>query len=190
MFCNTHVTLFYGQCTGIDVNWWRCIQVMCFYCTYLEILLGEVFVGFQDVASPPSCAMFSTTFLKNCGGGESLRTTTCLWIVWWGVRKGTLPLRYSWSIKVPFCVSHDHMTVKKMMWSQATHSYGDVTGLKTVVSVLTVTISCTVICYIVCVSKLCSVICFVYIFVICSLLGQTLFIECVFCHGRLLWAST
>ena len=34
-------------------------------------------MGFQDVAFLPSIASFSTTFLKNCGRGESLRATTC-----------------------------------------------------------------------------------------------------------------
>ena len=35
-------------------------------------------MGFQDVVFLPSRACFSTTFLKNCGRGDSLRTTTCL----------------------------------------------------------------------------------------------------------------
>ena len=35
-------------------------------------------MGFQDEASLPSRASFSTMFLNNCGGGESLGTTTCL----------------------------------------------------------------------------------------------------------------
>ena len=35
-------------------------------------------MGFQDVAFMPSQASFSTTFLKKCGRGESLGTTTCL----------------------------------------------------------------------------------------------------------------
>ena len=34
-------------------------------------------MDFQDVEFLPSRARFSTTFLKNCGRGESLRTTTC-----------------------------------------------------------------------------------------------------------------
>ena len=35
-------------------------------------------MGFQDVAFLSSRASFYTTFLKNCGSGESLMTTTCL----------------------------------------------------------------------------------------------------------------
>ena len=35
-------------------------------------------MGFQDVAFLPSPASFSTTFLINCGRGESLRTATCI----------------------------------------------------------------------------------------------------------------
>ena len=35
-------------------------------------------MGYQDVAFLPSRACPSTTFLKSCGSGESLGTTTCL----------------------------------------------------------------------------------------------------------------
>ena len=35
----------------------------------------------QDVAFLPLRASFSTTFLKNCGRGESFVTTTCLMTV-------------------------------------------------------------------------------------------------------------
>ena len=34
-------------------------------------------MGFQDVLCLSSRASFSTTFLKNCGRGESLGNTTC-----------------------------------------------------------------------------------------------------------------
>ena len=34
-------------------------------------------MGLQGVAVQPSRAGFSTTFLKSCGRGESLGTTTC-----------------------------------------------------------------------------------------------------------------
>ena len=34
-------------------------------------------MDFQDVALLPYRASFSTTFPKNCGRGESLRTTIC-----------------------------------------------------------------------------------------------------------------
>ena len=35
-------------------------------------------MGFQDEAFLSSRACFSTTFLKNCGRGECLGTTSCL----------------------------------------------------------------------------------------------------------------
>ena len=35
-------------------------------------------MGILDLAFLPSLASFSTTFLKYCGRGESLGTTTCL----------------------------------------------------------------------------------------------------------------
>ena len=38
----------------------------------------ELLMAVQDVASLPSEASFSATFLKHCGRGESLGTTTCL----------------------------------------------------------------------------------------------------------------
>ena len=40
-------------------------------------MVGELLMGFQDVALMQSRASFSTTFHKNCGRGESLGTTTC-----------------------------------------------------------------------------------------------------------------
>ena len=48
-------------------------------------------MGFQDMAFLPSRGRFSTTFLKNCGRGKSLGTTTCLKAVV-GVSKGMLPV--------------------------------------------------------------------------------------------------
>ena len=47
-------------------------------------------MGYQDVAFLPSRASFSTTFLKNCGRGESLGTTTFLKTVVGG-RQGHAP---------------------------------------------------------------------------------------------------
>ena len=46
------------------------------YCLYL--LVGKLLIGFQDVALLCSRAIFSNTFLNNCGRGESLVATTCL----------------------------------------------------------------------------------------------------------------
>ena len=39
---------------------------------------GDLVASLKDVAFPPSRLSFPATFLKNCGRGESLRTTTCL----------------------------------------------------------------------------------------------------------------
>ena len=46
-------------------------------------------MGFQDVAFQPSQASYYTTSLKQCGSGESPRTTTCLNTAV-GVSKGML----------------------------------------------------------------------------------------------------
>ena len=71
-------------------------------------------MGFQGVAYLSSRASYSTTFLKNCVRGESLRTTTCPKTVVGG-KPGhvkylcsTKPL----SISVEF--SGDHKTATKM----------------------------------------------------------------------------
>ena len=55
--------------------------------------VGELLMGFRDLAILPSSASISITFLKNCGICESLRTTTCPKTVV-GVSKGMLPVRY------------------------------------------------------------------------------------------------
>ena len=61
-------------------------------------MLGMLQEIFQDVVFLPSGASFSTTFLKNCGRGESLGSTTCLNAVV-GVSKGMLSVEYSCSNK-------------------------------------------------------------------------------------------
>ena len=70
----------------------------------------------QDVAFLPSRDSFSTTFVKNCGRGESLRTTTCLKTVV-RVSKGMLPVKYFLLQQGLFLVSvkfhDDHKTVTK-----------------------------------------------------------------------------
>ena len=48
------------------------------YVIYICIYIREPIIGFQDVVFLSSRASYSTTFLKNCGRGESLGTTTCL----------------------------------------------------------------------------------------------------------------
>ena len=56
---------------------------------------------FQDVAFLPSRASFYTTFLKYCGRGESLGTTTCLKAVV-RVSRDMLSVRYFCSMKPLF----------------------------------------------------------------------------------------
>ena len=46
-------------------------------------------MGFQDVAILPSTASSSTISHEKCGGGDRLRTTTCL-KMWLVVNKGML----------------------------------------------------------------------------------------------------
>ena len=61
-------------------------------------------MGFQGVEFLPSKGSFSTTFLNNCGTGESLKTITCAKTVV-GVSKGMLPEKYFHSNKASFYVS-------------------------------------------------------------------------------------
>ena len=58
----------------------RSIKFIVWFSIYCVVLnMGrEALDGFQDVTFLPSRASFSTTLLKNCGRGKSLRTTTCL----------------------------------------------------------------------------------------------------------------
>ena len=71
-------------------------------------------MGFQDVAFLPTQAYFSTTFLRSCGSGECLGTTTCHKTMV-GVGKDMLPVKYFCSNKASYCVKlhGDHMTVTK-----------------------------------------------------------------------------
>ena len=58
-------------------------------------------MGFQGVAFLPSRACFFTTFMKNCGRGESLGATTCgKWVV--GVSTGMFPVKYFCSNNASF----------------------------------------------------------------------------------------
>ena len=76
-------------------------------------------MGFQDVAFHPSWASFSTTFPKNCGAGESLRTTTCLNTVVRG-KEGHAACKIPSLQQSLFLVSvefhGDHKTVTKLRW--------------------------------------------------------------------------
>ena len=48
---------------------------MCVFVFYLWI--WELLIAFQDVKLLLLLASFSNTFLRNCGGGEGLRPTSC-----------------------------------------------------------------------------------------------------------------
>ena len=56
-------------------------------------------MGLQGLAFLPSRVSFSTTYLKNCGSGESIGTIGCLWL---GVGKGMLHVKYFRSNKASF----------------------------------------------------------------------------------------
>ena len=56
-------------------------------------------MGLHDAEFLPSRAIYSTTFLKKCGSGECLGTTTCHKTVA-GVSQGMLPVKDFRSIKV------------------------------------------------------------------------------------------
>ena len=61
-------------------------------------------MGFQDVVFLPFRASFFTTFLKNCGRGESLETSTCLKTVVGG--KQVQPVcRIHWLHEASLCVN-------------------------------------------------------------------------------------
>ena len=63
---NKYFTLFiYVFRFGVSVFELRFIHLLFFLCSFI---IGEVLIGFQDVAFFPSCS-FSTTFLKNCSRG-------------------------------------------------------------------------------------------------------------------------
>ena len=84
---------------------------------YACILVAYLLVGFQDVVFLPSQARFSTTFLKNCGRGEGLRTTICLETVVGG-KQGRAPCKLLFLQQCFFFVSvkfhGDHWAVTKM----------------------------------------------------------------------------
>ena len=73
----------------------------------LNARVGELLVDLQDVALLPSRACSSTTFFKDCGRGESLRTTTCLKTVV-GVSQGILHIKYFYSNKAFFVSVESH----------------------------------------------------------------------------------
>ena len=56
------------------------------------VWVAEVVMSYQDVAFQPSRArFFPTTFLRHCGRGEGLRTTTCLKL--WLGKQGHAPCK-------------------------------------------------------------------------------------------------
>ena len=84
---------------------------------YLYIyLVGELLMGSQDVAFLSSDPSYCTTFLKNCGRGENLTTTTttCPMTVVGG-KQGQAPCEILFCIKAFFVsVKFHNMSVAKM----------------------------------------------------------------------------
>ena len=87
-----------------DMFTWQTFALLSKYC-FLWCWVGEFLLAFQDVALLPSWGSFSTTFLNDCGRGESLVYTTCLKTVDWG-RQGSAPCEVLLLHKASFCVSY------------------------------------------------------------------------------------
>ena len=90
-------------------------------------------MGFQDVVLLPSRASFSTTFLKNCGRGESLGTTTCL-ITVVGGKQGHARCKIPLLQQSLFFVSVEFIC-HKVEVKLAIFCFGDIPGFKTLVPV-------------------------------------------------------
>ena len=70
-------------------------------------------MGLQDGAFLPSQNSFSTTFLRNCGRGENLETTTCLKTVV-DVSKGMFLVKYFCSSKDSFLCPSNSMEIIRL----------------------------------------------------------------------------
>ena len=104
---------------------------------HLFFLVGDLFWDFHDVAFLPSRASFSTTFLKNCGRGESLRNTTYLITVFRG-KQGHSPCKILLLQQILLCVSQISLRSQffhKVEPTLVTLCFEDIAGYKTVVSV-------------------------------------------------------
>ena len=64
------------------------------YFVIIIVMVGDLGMGFQDVAFLPSQDRFSTTFLKNCGTGESLAIIICPKTVVGGKQASQLCIKY------------------------------------------------------------------------------------------------
>ena len=78
-----------------------CIMLNMFF---VKFWVGELLIGFHDVAILPSRTTFSTAFLENCSRGETLGTTPSLEAVV-GVSKGMFPIKSFQSNNVSLGVS-------------------------------------------------------------------------------------
>ena len=102
-------------------------------------------MGFQDVAFLSTRSSFSTTFHKNCGIVESLRTTTYPKTVVVG-KQGHAACKTPCSNKSSFCVSRISLRSQDCHEddvNQVTLSFLDITGCKIMVSV------CLKLCYVI-----------------------------------------
>ena len=96
---------------------------------YFLYLLGrEAFNWLSECSVPAILKYFPTTFLNNCGRGESLVTTTCHVTVAW-CEQGHAPC------KMLLLKHGEHRAVSKMRQNLATLSFPDIAEFKIVVSV-------------------------------------------------------
>ena len=93
---------------------------------------GKLLMSIQDIAFLPSGASFSTKYFKGCWDNHIHENCGL------SVSRGMLPVKYFCCDKVSFCVSQISWRSPQCHKDEvnlATNSFGDITGLKTVVSV-------------------------------------------------------
>ena len=88
-------------------------------------MINGTLKGFSGVAFLFFRNSFSTTFLKDCGKGEGLRTTTCTKTVV-GVSKGILPVKRFCFNKAFFVSVQFHGDHRKFMWDREIHGESNV----------------------------------------------------------------
>ena len=132
MFIYIYICACICACICANMFLCTCVYLMCIYAYLYKLFMyavRELQIGFQDVVFLPSRASFST-FLKNCGRCESLRTTTRL--------KSVVGVRYFCSNKASSCVNQILWRSKvchKVEVNLSTLNFGDITRYKTVMSV-------------------------------------------------------
>ena len=82
MYAKGRHSVYMACVVTIVFNMYVCLCMACTHC--IHTVWCVCVVGFQDIVFLPSRASVFTTFLKNCGRGESLKTSTCPKTVFWG----------------------------------------------------------------------------------------------------------